>query len=494
MSSAVRLERLLAFIQEKTGADAIEALDFQPLSGGAIQENEGLDVRLSGGSMPGEHRFVVRSDAEATLAQSLSRWQEFEVLREAYAAGVCAPEPLWSCRDPSVLGVDFYIMRRAAGSASGRALARDEGLSDPQRQALLFDLGQNLARLHQVRPAPGRLPFLEVSGPDAGQQRLAEYRAELEAMNAHYPALELGLRVLREHALPASARVLCHGDFRTGNYMVDHGQLTAILDWEFASWGDPYEDLGWLCARSWRFGHPERPVGGVGQPEDLYAGYQSITGHAVDPVAVAWWALMASVRWAIIAHAQAQRHLSGQQVSIELALTGRMLPEIQLDLMMHLREFLVLAGQPEIPFQIEEPVRKIISAARIASPASVAHQSGGDQPSGADLLSVARETLLDSLLPSVPRGEHYNARMIANAMAMAQRELTHGAAVQALQQQLVAQFCQACGLGSVGLSAIVQAIRHDGLTPGRLAAYCRLIDQWLALKLVISNPKRVPAC
>ena len=64
---------------------------------------------------------------------------------------------------------------------------------------------------------------------------------------------------------PPPGRVcLIHADFRTGNYLVDEGELTAILDWEFAAFGDPLEDLGWMLVRYWRFGAYEREAGGIG--------------------------------------------------------------------------------------------------------------------------------------------------------------------------------------------------------------------------------------
>ena len=66
---------------------------------------------------------------------------------------------------------------------------------------------------------------------------------------------------------------------------------------------------------------------------DLYAGYAEHAGTEVDPAKVLYWEIMAMVRWAIIALQQAQRHLSGEQHSLELALTGRMLPEIEFDLL-----------------------------------------------------------------------------------------------------------------------------------------------------------------
>jgi len=46
-----------------------------------------------------------------------------------------------------------------------------------------------------------------------------------------------------------------------------------------------------------------------------------------------------------------------------------------------------------------------------------------DRPDGAELLTVARATLLEDLLPELPPARRYDALMIANAMAMAQREL-----------------------------------------------------------------------
>ena len=68
--------------------------------------------------------------------------------------------------------------------------------------------------------------------------------------------LEWTLRWLEKHAPSTGETVLCHRDFRTGNYMVNDGKLTGVLDWEFAGWGDPHEDVAWFCARCWRFSAP----------------------------------------------------------------------------------------------------------------------------------------------------------------------------------------------------------------------------------------------
>ena len=57
----------------------------------------------------------------------------------------------------------------------------------------------------------------------------------------------------------------------------------------------------------------------------------------VDPGRVAYWETAAYLRWAAIAVEQGLRHSSGAERSLELALTGRMLPEIEMDMLRHLR-------------------------------------------------------------------------------------------------------------------------------------------------------------
>ena len=76
---------------------------------------------------------------------------------------------------------------------------------------------------------------------------------------------------------PGTRRVVVHGDFRMGNFLVDPTGLRAVLDWELAHLGDPAEDIGWLCARAWRFGGPGR-VGGFGDLDGFLAAYAAAGG------------------------------------------------------------------------------------------------------------------------------------------------------------------------------------------------------------------------
>jgi aminoglycoside phosphotransferase (APT) family kinase protein len=115
--------------------------------------------------------------------------------------------------------------------------------------------------------------------------------------------------------------------------MVDEHGLTGILDWEFAGWSDPLEDIGWFCAKCWRFGARDREAGGIGEREDFYRGYETVSGCRIDRDLVRYWEVMAHAAWAIIAIQQAQRHVSGEEKSLILALTGHIVPELEYELL-----------------------------------------------------------------------------------------------------------------------------------------------------------------
>lgn len=313
-----------AFIREAAGADTVEVEAGALLGGGAIQENRALTVSIAGGAHAGTHEFVLRAEAPATIPESRPLFQQFALLRAAAEAGVRVPEPLWYCDDPAVAGRPFYLMRRVSGDALGNRVTRSGPFPE-----LAAELARQLARIHTIAPPRTDLDFLVLPEPTPALAAVAAYRGYLDAEPEPHPALEWTLRWLERNALPAGEIVLCHRDFRTGNYMVDGGALTGVLDWEFAGWGDPHEDVAWFCARCWRFAAPEREAGGIAGRETFYSAYEAASGRAIDREVIPYWEAMAHVRWAVIALQQAMRHRSGAEPSLELALIGRRLAELE---------------------------------------------------------------------------------------------------------------------------------------------------------------------
>lgn len=331
-SLSERKSALEAFLADAAGAESAEIAQAKPLSGGAIQENWLIDLRLGGGPMDGHHDVVLRTDAPSRVATSLSRPQEYRVLRAAWDAGVTVPEPLWLCEDAEVLGRPFYVMRHVHGVALGPKVVKDMSLGG-DREALGERLGAELARIHAIKPPRQDLAFLDMPGGDPARHAVDRLRGYLDELATPQPELEWGLRWCERYAPEADETVLVHQDFRTGNYMLDEEGLTAVLDWEFAAWGAPMSDLGWFCARCWRFGQDHLEAGGVASRSAFYRGYEQASGRAVDDAAVRYWEVMAHLRWAVIALQQGARHVSGAEPSLELALTGRRVAELRLDVL-----------------------------------------------------------------------------------------------------------------------------------------------------------------
>lgn len=488
MSDTTNQNALLGFITRQTGARSIVLHEFRQLSGGAIQENHGMRVTMEGGQLPGEHAFVIRADAPTSVAASLTRQEEFAVLQVAWDAGVKAPRPFWLCTDTTLIGREFYVMQWVEGSAAPASLVRDDALTDSQRQALMHQLGTTLGKLHKVVHAPGLLSFLAPPAGNPARRRIAECRQALADMGHARPLLALALSCLEAYVPEDDTWVLCHRDFRTGNYMVHDSQLTALLDWEFAAWSHPAEDIGWMSARCWRFGQTQRDGGGVGSRADLLAAYRQIAGHQPDPATIAWWETLACVRWAVIALQQAGRHLSGQEPSLELALTGRLVPEIEQDALFHLRALLSLQ-------RLADGAEDTASTADSIPPVP-GRMAGGealDMPDGPDLLQTARSVLLTEVLPVTPPGQHYALRMAARAMGIALREIESREAVQQEYLEHIRQFYARAGLDHAQPSVrqLVSDIEQQRFDDARLPDLLGLMDRLLDLQLQLSNPRRM---
>jgi aminoglycoside phosphotransferase (APT) family kinase protein len=307
---------IAAFIRIQSGARTVQVDGLERLIGGAIQENFGFTAIIDGAA----HDLVLRTEARSKVPESHTLAEQFALMRAAHASGVPVAEALWLNLDGP-----YFIVRRLAGSAIGARMVRDGA-----KPALAVALAQALARIHTIVPPRADLGFLPIPR-DPVRDAIALYRRYLDLEPDPHPALEWGLRALERRAPVSRETVLCHRDFRTGNYMADGDRLTGVLDWEFAGWGDPHEDIGWFCAKCWRFGAIALEAGGIADRETFIRAYEAASGRAIDPDQVRYWELMAHVRWAVIAlHQTARRRV---EPNLELALIGRRLPELEYEVL-----------------------------------------------------------------------------------------------------------------------------------------------------------------
>ena len=257
---------------------------------------------------------------------------ELEARAQAAAAAAGAPVPRILVADDSAaaLGNPFLICDEIKGETIvrriERVLVKTGGAAG--RSRLLGQCAQALAAIHRVEIAAVNDPKLST------QDQLTEWRDRLDAMGDTTATFEWAFRWLAAHRPARSPSRLVHGDYRLGNLIIDGSDLAAVLDWELVHIGEVYEDLAWFCIRAWRFGAPAaRAAGGLGSVEDFLRAYERAGGATVDRVALHWWLVLATLRWGVICRYQAERHLSGQTRSVELAAIGRRVCETEWDLL-----------------------------------------------------------------------------------------------------------------------------------------------------------------
>jgi aminoglycoside phosphotransferase (APT) family kinase protein len=295
------------------------------LSGGASQETWSFDIVHPEGIFGAILRRAPQGyGAAPTRAAGLNA--EAALMQLAYSAGVPSPKVLHVLQPQDGLGTGF-IMTRVEGETIPRKILRDDQFV-LARPKLARQLGKVLAEIHGLDLA--QLPELRRITA-AGE--IAELERDYRSFDWPRPVFELALRWLRDRDPGPSREItLVHGDFRHGNLVVGPDGLRAVLDWELAHTGDPMEDLGWICVNSWRFGEIDRPVGGFGSREELFAGYEA-AGRRVDPRRVTFWEVMGTLRWGVMCCGMMQRFRSGPEQSIERAMIGRRASETEIDLL-----------------------------------------------------------------------------------------------------------------------------------------------------------------
>ncbi|WP_338050732.1 phosphotransferase family protein [Rhodococcus pseudokoreensis] len=323
---------------------------------------------------------------------------EVACLRATAAAGVPVPTVLASGDTAPGIDAPYLIMNKVEGESLPRKLQRDPAF-DEVRSRLAEDMGYVLGLIH--RTPLDSLAVLDTTDP-------------VDALEAIYrdlgdprPAVEVGLRWLRDHRPLSRPQALVHGDFRIGNLLVDGTGIRGVLDWELAHLGDPVEDLGWLCVRAWRFG-AAAPVAGIGARDQLLDGYEKATGTRPSLSELHWWETFGTLRWLVLSRFQAERHLGGAERSLELAAIGRRVCESEYDLLDVLG---LLADDAPAP----PP----------APPGHTVH----DRPSVAEILDLVAGTLTDDLGPALDgthERERYLLRICVNLLRTAGRELEAG--------------------------------------------------------------------
>ncbi len=325
------LTTLARLLSCASGAD-VTLTAITPLSGGASSDTARLAATCNGVDWP---LIWQRTAGGAPVDGAMTKHVQAAVQDIAHQHGLPVARVVLVTAPDDGLG-DGYVMEQVAGESLAPRYLGDSGFA-VGRSLLGAQTATALARIHQIDPlALAGLGLRAASPAEQVDQLFASY----DQFASPNPAFELGFAWAKRMVptlVPTSPR-LVHGDFRSGNFLVDATTgLTAILDWELAHLGDPMEDIGWLCGNSWRFGHWHKPVGGFADRAEFYAAYEAASGQPLDRAALHFWEVFGTLRWGVSCLQLVHQHLSGAVVSIERAAIGRRISEVEIDVLHLLR-------------------------------------------------------------------------------------------------------------------------------------------------------------
>ena len=309
--------------------------DFQEFLENSLQQKIKQLIPLTGGASADINRIILANDDELIVRRTLSQEKsvmaipkilEAKIQKVVKKNGAPVPDIIFEFSEGEEIG-EGYVMEAIPGETIPRKILRDDKFSTA-REKLPFEIGKSLAKIHQTQ-----LEDLKALDQVTFSDSLEKLFQVYLSFNQPQPVFDLAFKWLEAQELIDYGEVLVHGDFRFGNFIISEENLESIIDWELAHIGNPMEDLGWLCVRSWRFGNVEKRVGGLGDTKDLIAGYESNSDIKIDESQLDIWQLYGSLRWGVICMMQTFAHLSGMVNSVEKAAIGRRVSETEFDLM-----------------------------------------------------------------------------------------------------------------------------------------------------------------
>ncbi|MEV8610393.1 phosphotransferase family protein [Amycolatopsis sp. NPDC051373] len=267
----------------------------------------------------GTHRWVVRRPPLGhVLPTAHDMAREFKVISGLAGTAVPVPGTVVLCQDADVLGAQFYVMEFVAGTPY-RSDSELAVLGTGRTREIGFRLVDTLVDLHAVDPEAVGLG--DFGRPDGFLERqLRRWKKQLDGSRSRDLPGADELHDSLAAKLPASGpATIVHGDYRLDNVLVDgDDRITAVLDWEMSTLGDPLTDLALLVAYAERDKVSLQMVSnassapGYPSTDEVIARYAERSGRDVS--ALNWYVSFAFFKLAVILEGIYFRYSKGQTV------------------------------------------------------------------------------------------------------------------------------------------------------------------------------------
>jgi aminoglycoside phosphotransferase (APT) family kinase protein len=317
---------LAAWLAPRLGAEAVELVDVRRRTEGFSWETYTATARWVAADGAARVRGVaVRREPDDGLLGPYDAAGQYRLHETLLRTDVPVPALVGLELDGTVLGRPFYAMDRVEGvvpvqwHGSASVIFPD----DDARRRVGLDFVDRLAEIHTVDWRSAALDAL-LPGPGEGDAATAEIdrweRFLDDSVTVEVPMLRAALSWCRRNAATSGSTVLCHGDYRIGNFMVRDGRIVAVFDWELAHLGDPVEDIAWASLRLFR---GRSPLVSQLLPADEFTNrYTERTGLAVAGDVLRFWTVLGMVK-AAVPHVRAATIFErGRSADLRLAAMG----------------------------------------------------------------------------------------------------------------------------------------------------------------------------
>ncbi|WP_228527670.1 phosphotransferase family protein [Pararhodonellum marinum] len=196
-----------------------------------------------------EKDYVLRRPpfgAKIKSAHDMSR--EYRILKALENSGFAKiPKATLLCEDENVIGAPFFLMERIQGIILRNQVPVDQVLTPSNFRKISLASLDTLLELHQLELVKSGL--MQLGKPEGYVERQVKGWAQRydHAATDTIPEMEAAKSFLLQHIPPTQKTTFIHNDFKYDNLVLDPSDFTkvsAVLDWEMATVGDPLMDLG----------------------------------------------------------------------------------------------------------------------------------------------------------------------------------------------------------------------------------------------------------
>jgi len=316
-------DKLAGYLRGKLAAPDLTVAGLSRIPGGASRETYRFRARYSERGKHVDRGLILRRDPPASLIET-ERSTEYRAYSAFHKLGLPVPEPIALELGSAALERPFFIMAEVENCTTGGIMSPEPYGEHRQRVGRQFY--SVLGKIAAADPKAIGLGDFEGAKAvrEAARHEVARWEKVIDEDELEpQPIVRAALRWLKRHPPPPAQKIsVVHGDYRTGNFLVDdNGEIRAILDWEMSHLGDPLEDLAWAIDPLWAGADPARPGGMLPRAEAIRI-WEEESGLKAEPKALHWWEIFASLKGAAIWISAAREYDEGRNIDPINAFSG----------------------------------------------------------------------------------------------------------------------------------------------------------------------------